>query len=142
MTATEHPLFTVLLWTALTSQSWEWHTCGLALTQVLCFVHGNMTRLLFREFTFPLLVPYTQKESSQQREQIAEEEPKCDHQARRTGTEIQRKGSSQVGSWRVCLWWTLLTEVPAGGAQQVSIVNPSVHLNSDWEHLPRPATQI
>lgn len=91
---------------------------------------------------FPLLVPHTQKEPRQQRKQIAEEEPKCDHQARRAGTEIQRKGSSQVGSWRVCFWWTLLTEVPAGRAQQVSIVNPAVHLNSDWEHLPGPATQI
>lgn len=37
-------LFIVLLWAALPSQTEEWHARGLALTQVVCFVHGNMTK--------------------------------------------------------------------------------------------------
>lgn len=116
------------------------HLHGRALTQVLCFVHGNTTKRSSGEFTFPLLVPHTQKKSSQQRKQIAYEQPERGHQARRTGAEIQRKGSAQVSSWRVSFWWTLLTEVPAGRAQQVSIVNPAIHLNADSEDLPSAAT--
>lgn len=87
-------------------------------------------------------MPHTQKKSSQQRKQVAYEEPKRDHQARRAGAEVQRKDSGQVSSWRVGFWWTLLTEVPAGRAQKVSIVNPAVHLNADRQHLPSPAAQI
>lgn len=37
-------LFIVLLRAALPSQTEEWHARGLALTQVVCFVHGNMTK--------------------------------------------------------------------------------------------------
>lgn len=89
------PLFTVLLWTALPSQNPERLPClpsalsaWLVLTQVLCSVRGNTTKLLSGEFSFPLLVPHAQKESGQQREQIAEEEPERDNQARRAGAEI------------------------------------------------------
>lgn len=149
--ADEGPLWSyasVLLRPALPSQSQGRQLCrlrrrhGLALPQALCFAHGNTPKLSSREFSSPSLVPRTQKKSSQQRKQIAQEEPERDHQARRTGAEVQRKGSGQVSGWRVGFRWTLLAEVPAGGAEQVSIVNPAVHLNADREDLPSPATQI
>jgi hypothetical protein len=95
-----------------------------------------------RELTFPFLVPHTQKKSSQQRKQIAKQKPEGDHQARGTGTEIQWKSLGQVHSWRICFWRTLLTEVPAWWAEQVSIMNPAIHLRTDREDLPSLTTHI
>lgn len=94
--ADEGPLWSYasVLRPALPSQSQGRQLCrlrrrhGLALPQALCFAHGNTPKLSSREFSSPSLVPHTQKKSSQQRKQIAQEEPERDHQARRTGAEV------------------------------------------------------
>ena len=37
---------------------------------------------------------------------------------------------------------TEFTEVPTEWAEQISVVNPAVHLNIDREDLPGPTTHI